>query len=221
MFGNVQVQKLGLNLNGTTGQAATGWYRSAGFIADGRSPNAAGGLFDALSVSVPNSGESSELKNFSVIGSGTIANGSGNWIFNLCVCEPLPAVTAGIQSKYIYNKAPYAGAPVGYAYTSYGGSQALPQPSASSGIVALTVETSFVIEADITVSAGVLTGTWTLSLNGIQTATGDLINLPTNLSQPIAAYLQIAAQPPSSSISNLVLAVSVSGYNGAPATLNL
>ncbi|MHB8485495.1 MAG: hypothetical protein ACYDCM_07180 [Candidatus Acidiferrales bacterium] len=214
MFGSLQVLKKGMAANAICGPFASGLYQSAGFVADPQSINGIGGFWDALNVVVPGSGELGALRNFSVVASGNISNGAGNWIFNLAICQPLPALTAGVLSFYIYWFASTFLYPKNQP-------QFLPVPSADTGIVTVSDQTTFSFEADVTVAAGALSGTWFLQLDGVQVASGDLTNLPNNLAAPFAAYLQISSMPSGAAISGVTLGVSVAGYSGAPSVVNL
>lgn len=214
MIGNVQVQKNAVNANTNFGFAQSGPFGGAGFLADPESQNLSGGS-DPLQVVIPNSGIGADaLKSFSIIASGTLGNASGSWIFNLCLdaAAPEPSTPLGSQNLYGPN----------YAWVDPSPRtprQPLPQVVASAA-VSVSSQTAFVFEADVTATTGVLSGTWTFSLNGSQVASGGLSNLPGNFKRPIAAFLQIAAMPNGSTISSVVLAVSVSGYNGNAVTLN-
>lgn len=216
MIGAPQVQKLGMAANGTAGPFASGWYSGAGFISDSRSPNGLGNLWDALNVVVPNSGLGRDaLNSFSVIASGNFGGSpAGAWTFNLCLANPpLPALTPEILSFYVG----WSNPTLQYARNF---PQFLPVPSAS---VTRTVgsNSTWSLEADVLVSNGTLSGTWALLIDGSSVATGALTNLPANLAQPIAAYVQIGAMPAAASINSVVLAVSVMGFTGSVRTLNL
>jgi hypothetical protein len=196
-FGVPMVQKLGMDATDTGGFAG-GYWQTAGFVADAQSPFAPFFL-DAIAVPIPTSGGNA-LSNFSVVASGTLSNSAGPWVFNICVAQPLPPLVPISVIK--------------------GAQQILPVPCASA-VATLTVETSFVLAADVTVGAGGLSGVWFLTLDGADIANGTLTNLPGNLSQEMAAYLQIGQMPPGASISNIVLQVWVAnGYTGLVQTLN-
>jgi len=214
MFGQSQVQKTGLAANGTSGQFAVGWYQSAGFIADPKSPNGSpGNLWDALNLIVPNSGQGADaLKSFSVIAQGNFGGSpAGVWKFNLCLANPpLPALTSEIQSFYVFYP--------GLSSAKYN-PQVLPTPSASA-TQTVSTNSTWKIEADVTVSNGSLSGVWTLFIDGSSVQTGSLTNLPANLNEPIAAYLQLGQMPQGAAVSNVVLAVSVAGFTGNAQNLN-
>jgi len=211
MFGNPQVQKLGADANGTTG-FADGWYSTAGFLADPRSPNAP--FLDALQLVIPGSG-SDALVSFSVIASGTVSNADGNCVFNLCLAAPPPpALTPDISSQEIFLD------PSNSYQKAVNNPQQLPTPCASINVF-VGFFSAFLFQADVDVASGALSGAYFLTLNGSEMASGPLTNLPTNLSQPIAAMLQIAQMPPAASISNIIIQVSVAGYRGPLQTLNL
>lgn len=214
MVGNIQIQKNAASANTNFGFAQSGPFGGAGFLADPESQNLSGGS-DPLQVIIPNSGIGPDaLRSFSIIASGTLSNASGSWIFNLALdaAPPEPATPLGSQNLYGPNYAWVDASPRTPR-------QPLPQVVASAA-VSISSQTSFVCEADVTNVAGVLSGTWTFSLNRIQITSGALTNLPGNFKRPIAAFLQIAAMPAGSSISGAVLAISVAGYNGRVQTLN-
>jgi hypothetical protein len=206
MFGNLQVEKIGMAALASCGPFSNGAFANSGFVADPRSPNALGGLWNPLALIVPNSGLGPDaLKSFSVIFSGTISDGSGKWFFGIPICTAPPLVA--LISKP--------------AAVNAGWSSAQPLP-AQSAFAAYTIssQTSFALEADITVENGSLSGSWTLSLDGSQVSTGSCSNLPSDLDNPIAALAQIS-MPSGASISDVTLAVSVQGFSGNVQTLNL
>jgi hypothetical protein len=205
MIGVLNVQKLGMS-----GQFATGWFEGKGFIADERSPNGIGNLWDAVSLIIPSSGEGrSSLRSFSVIASGKFGpNPAGDWVFNIAICHPLPPITIGRQN---FHTRPMPRTLI----------QELPKPSASASVT-VGANSIWLLEADVTNIGGTLSGTYSFSLDGSVVHTGDLVNLPQNLNQPICAMLQIGQQPPGASVSDIILAVSLdNGYTGNVVTLNL
>jgi hypothetical protein len=204
-YGNPQVQKLGMSTDGTAGTLAMGWYTGNGFVADPKSPNAPTFL-DALSVVIPNSGTNA-LTNFSVLASGI---GSGSGTISLCLNEPLPGLIPGVSSVPIYLS------PSHTYRKAINTPQLLPSPVAS---VVNSFSGDFVFEVDVAVVDGVLSGTYLFQINGMEIASGPLVNLPANAEgQPIAAYLQV---PAVAHITNISLLVSVAGYTGPLQTLNL
>ena len=205
-FGNLMWQKNGLNATTTNGFAQGAYSGGANFIGDPKSQNPS--LIEALNVTIPTSGMGpADLKSFSVVATGNLV-GTGSWKLNLCLDQAAPA------------NSPIGSANIG---SNYGPPATPRQPLpivVASASVSVTNAQVFSFEADVINTNGTLSGTWVISLDSVQVASGSLSQMPGGLQRPLATYLQIGAMPAGSSISNILLAVSSANYTGQVQTLN-